>query len=403
MSLPLSGVRVLDFSRVLAGPFATMILGDLGADVVKVEPPQGDDTRYWSPPEIRGIAAYFLSTNRNKRSIVIDLKKPESRLVVERLAKWADIVVENFRPGVAERLGIDYATLSRINPKIIYCSISGFGQTGPYREKPAYDLIIQALSGHMSITGEPGRPPVKFGVPITDLTSGMMAVIAILAALHQREKTGVGQYIDVSMLDTQVYLLVNQAYNYFATGRDPERLGSAHPNIAPYQVFTTSDGYVAVAVGNDKLWVDFCKALGRQDLLENPRFKTNELRVTNRRELVEEIEEIFSRMTTSEVVELLERAGVPCGPVKKISEVLSDPQVLHRGMVTKMRHPVYGEVPALGVPLKSSVTGFEIRRAPPLKGEHTREVLREVGFTDEEIESLIAMGVVETERSEKNP
>ncbi|MEM1620021.1 MAG: CoA transferase [Fervidicoccaceae archaeon] len=403
MSLPLSGVRVLDFSRVLAGPFATMILGDLGADVVKVEPPQGDDTRYWSPPEIRGIAAYFLSTNRNKRSIVIDLKKPESRLVVERLAKWADIVVENFRPGVAERLGIDYATLSRINPKIIYCSISGFGQTGPYREKPAYDLIIQALSGHMSITGEPGRPPVKFGVPITDLTSGMMAVIAILAALHQREKTGVGQYIDVSMLDTQVYLLVNQAYNYFATGRDPERLGSAHPNIAPYQVFTTSDGYVAVAVGNDKLWVDFCKALGRQDLLENPRFKTNELRVTNRRELVEEIEKIFSRMTTSEVVELLERAGVPCGPVKKISEVLSDPQVLHRGMVTKMRHPVYGEVPALGVPLKSSVTGFEIRRAPPLKGEHTREVLREVGFTDEEIESLIAMGVVETERSEKNP
>ncbi|MEM4475465.1 MAG: CaiB/BaiF CoA-transferase family protein, partial [Fervidicoccaceae archaeon] len=253
------------------------------------------------------------------------------------------------------------------------------------------------------ITGEPGRPPVKFGVPITDLTSGMMAVIAILAALHQREKTGVGQYIDVSMLDTQVYLLVNQAYNYFATGRDPERLGSAHPNIAPYQVFTTSDGYVAVAVGNDKLWVDFCKALGRQDLLENPRFKTNELRVTNRRELVEEIEKIFSRMTTSEVVELLERAGVPCGPVKKISEVLSDPQVLHRGMVTKMRHPVYGEVPALGVPLKSSVTGFEIRRAPPLKGEHTREVLREVGFTDEEIESLIAMGVVETERSEKNP
>jgi len=363
LELPLAGIKVLDFSRVMAGPFATMILGDLGADVIKVEPPQGDDTREWKPPEIGGVAAYFLSANKNKRSIVIDLKNPKSKVVVERLTKWADVVVENFRPGVAAKLGVDYGTLSKINPKIIYCSISGFGQTGPYRDKPGYDLTILAMSGHMYITGEPGRPPVKFGVPITDLTSGMMAVIAILAALRQRELTGRGTYIDLSMLDTQVYLLVNQAFNYFATGRDPERMGSAHPNIAPYQVFEAADGYVAIAVGNDKLWELFCKALGREDLLADERFATNERRVLNREALVDEIERTLKKMSVSEVCRLLDSVGVPNAPVKKVSEVLNDPHVLYRGVVGKVPHPVYGEVPVIKFPAKFSGETLPVRLA----------------------------------------
>jgi len=392
---PLAGIRVLDFSRVLAGPFASMILGDLGAEVIKVEPPKGDDTREWKPPTINGISAYFLSTNKNKKSIVVDLKRPEAKEIVERLVKRSDIVIENFRPGVAAKLGIDYESLSKINPRIVYCSISGFGQTGPYRDKPGYDLTILAMSGHMSITGEPDRPPVKFGVPITDLTSGMMAVIAILAALHQREVTGRGVYIDVSMLDTQVYLLVNQAYNYFATGKDPERLGSAHHNIAPYQVFTAADGYIAIAVGNDKLWELFCKAIGREDLLEDSRFATNERRVINREALVEELEKVFKKMSVNEISRVLDEAGVPNAPVKRISEVLNDPHVIHRGVVSRVSHKLYGEIPVLNFPARFSNVNPQVRLPPPLKGEHTIEVLRGLGYTDEQIRELIEKGVVE--------
>ncbi|MEM3742729.1 MAG: CoA transferase, partial [Nitrososphaerota archaeon] len=336
MALPLEEVRVLDFTRVMAGPFATMLLGDLGADVIKVEPPGGDDTRGWGPPWIGGDSGYFMSVNRNKRSIIIDLKKPESWKIIEKLVKKSDIVVENFRPGVAEELGISYSRLSQINPRIIYCSISGFGQSGPYRDKPGYDLIALAMSGLMSITGEPKRPPVKFGVPIADLTTALFAVTSILSALYWREKTGRGQYIDMALLDVQILLLTHQAFNYFATGMEPERMGSAHPNIVPYQAFQTADGYIVVTVGSEKLWEKFCKAIGRPDLMENPKFRTNADRVINREELVEELSRIFRSKPTDFWLEVLEKAGVPAAPILTVGQALNDEHVKYRGMVVEV-------------------------------------------------------------------
>ena len=258
MSGPLKGVKVLDFTRVMAGPFCTMLLGELGADIVKVEPPGGEDTRGWGPPWMGEDSAYFMSVNKNKRSIILNLRAEASKEVVKRLTRWADIVVENFRPGVTDRLGISYKHLSKINPRIIYCSISGFGQSGPYRDKPGYDLVALAMSGLMSITGEPGRPPVKFGVPIADISTAVFAALAIVSALYWREKTGEGQYIDMSLLDAQISVLSHQAFNYFASGVDPKPMGSAHPNIVPYQVFETSDGYLVLTVGSEKLWKQFC-------------------------------------------------------------------------------------------------------------------------------------------------
>lgn len=384
---------MLDFTRVMAGPFCTMLLGDLGADVIKVEPPGGDDTRSYVP-DIGGVSAYFISVNRNKRSIVIDLKKEGALEVVDRLVRASDVVVENFRPGVAEKLGIGYERLSRINPRIVYCSISGFGQDGPYRDKPGYDLIALAMSGLMDITGEPGRPPVKFGVPIADITTGMMAALAIVSALFERERSGRGQYVDISLLDTQILVLSHQALNYVAAGRDPERMGSAHPSIAPYQAFETRDGYLIVAVGNDKLWRDFTKAIGREDLADDPRFRTNPDRVRNREALVRELEEILRRRTREEWIEVLERHGIPVAPVKRVGEALSDPHVIWRKMVVEIRHPAYGDVKIPGIPLKLSRTPASIRRPPPLLGEHTVEVLREIGYSDEEMRGLVEMGIV---------
>lgn len=395
MALPLEGVRVLDFTRVMAGPFATMLLGDLGADVIKIEPPGGDDTRGWGPPWIGRDSAYFMSVNRNKRSIIIDLKKAESREIVEKLVKRSDVVVENFRPGVAEELGISYDKLSKINSRIIYCSISGFGQSGPYRDKPGYDLIALAMSGLMSITGEPGRPPVKFGVPIADLTTALFAALSILSALYWREKTGRGQYIDVALLDVQILMLSHQAFNYFSTGREPERMGSAHPNIVPYQAFETSDGYIVVTVGSEKLWEKFCKAIDRSDLLENPRFRTNAERVINREELVEELNRIFKSKPTSFWIEVLEKAGVPAAPILTVGQALNDEHVRYRGMVVEVEHPEAGAVKMLGTPFKLSKTPGMVRTPPPTRGQHTYEILRELGFKNDEITILKNKHVVE--------
>ncbi|MEM3545122.1 MAG: CaiB/BaiF CoA-transferase family protein [Nitrososphaerota archaeon] len=395
MALPLEEVRVLDFTRVMAGPFATMLLGDLGADVIKVEPPGGDDTRGWGPPWIGGDSGYFMSVNRNKRSIIIDLKKPESWKIVKKLVKKSDIVVENFRPGVAEELGISYSRLSQINPRIIYCSISGFGQSGPYRDKPGYDLIALAMSGLMSITGEPKRPPVKFGVPIADLTTALFAVTSILSALYWREKTGRGQYIDMALLDVQILLLTHQAFNYFATGMEPERMGSAHPNIVPYQAFQTADGYIVVTVGSEKLWEKFCKAIGRPDLMENPKFRTNADRVINREELVEELSRIFRSKPTDFWLEVLEKAGVPAAPILTVGQALNDEHVKYRGMVVEVQHPEAGFIKMLGTPFKLSETPGNLRTPPPTRGQHTYEILRELGFTDEEIRTLKNKHVVE--------
>lgn len=387
---PLAGIRVLDFTRAMAGPFATMLLGDLGSDVLKVEPPGGDETRKWAPPYMKGVSSYFLSANRNKRSICLDLKNNLSKRAIRSLALQSDVVVENFRPGTAEKLGIDYSTLKEINPKIIYCSISGYGQDGPYREKPGFDLTVLASSGLMSITGEEGRPPVKFGVPVTDITSGLFAVISILSALHHRDKTGNGQFIDLSMMDANMLTLTHQATSYFATHKDPAPLGSAHASISPYQVYETADGYISIAVGSEKLWRTFCLAIGLEDMAEDPKLLDNSLRVENRSYLNSLIMPRIGALSTEEAMELLESNGIPASKVNKISDLEEDPQVKLRKMLTNVKHPDYGEIKSLGTPFKLSETPGTIRNAPPLLGEHTEGILSECGFSEDEIEHLIS-------------
>jgi len=394
---PLTGIRVLDASRILAGPFCTMLLGDLGAEIIKVEMPGiGDGSRAWGPPFIKGESAYYLSINRNKKSITINLKHPKGREIIYKLVEMSDVFIENFRPSVAEKLGVSYDKLKRVNPKIIYCSISGFGQTGPYKDKRAYDLLIQAMSGFMGITGEPNRPPVRIGVAIMDLGAGMYAAISILAALIAREKTGKGQKIDISLLDTGVSWLTYMAMNYFATGRNPPKMGSAHPNLVPYQCFEDKNGrYFAVAVGNDEHWKRLCKALELQDWIDNPKYATNAKRVEHRDEIVKALSELFKSKTREEWLKLLEEEGVPCAPVYEVSEALSNPQIIHREMVIEIEHPTIGKLKQLGTPMKLSETPCQIRYPPPLLGQHTKEILKELlGYSDEEIEELRKIGAI---------
>jgi len=388
-------VRVLDLSRILSGPYCTMVLADYGAEVIKVERPgAGDDTRHWGPPFIGGESGYFLSINRNKKSITVDMSTPEGREIIYRLARTADVAIENFRPGTADRLGIGYERLRQENPSIIYCSISGFGQTGPYRDRPGYDALAQAMSGMMAITGEPDGPPMKHGMSIADIGAGMWAVFAIAAALYHRERTGEGQAIDVSLLDAQLSWLTYAAGNYFASGKNPGRYGSAHPNIVPYQPFATADGYIMLAVGNDRLWQQFCQAAGRPELADQPGFRTNAERVTNRADVVATVGEIMAQRTTAEWMELLERAGIPAGPINTVEQILDDPHVLAREMVVTLQHPTAGEIKTVGIPAKLSDTPGTVRSAPPLLGQHTDEILAELGYDAAAIADLRERGIV---------
>jgi crotonobetainyl-CoA:carnitine CoA-transferase CaiB-like acyl-CoA transferase len=387
---PLAGVRVVDLTRVMSGPYCTMMLADLGADVIKIEMPgKGDDTRAWGPPWVTGPdgareSAYYLSVNRNKRSVILDLKSDFGKEALWRLIDGGDVLVENFSPGTAARLGFGPDAVRTRKPDLVYCSISGFGQSGPASQRTAYDLIVQGMSGMMSVTGPPGQP-TKFGVPIADMASGMFAAYAIACALVHRAATGEGQVIDTSMLGGQVALLSYQAAIYFATQSVPPSTWNAHPIVAPYQTFPTRDGFVNIAVGNDGLWARFLSAMEMQEVGEDERFKDNSGRITNLPALAAIIEDHFARFTTAEIVARLDAAGVPSGPIYTVPEVFADPQVQHAQLERRIAHPTLGEVSVTGFPYTLSSTDASLRLHPPLHGEHTADVLRELGFSEEEI------------------
>jgi crotonobetainyl-CoA:carnitine CoA-transferase CaiB-like acyl-CoA transferase len=391
MSGALSGVRVLDLSRVLAGPFCTMILGDLGAEVIKIERPEGgDDTREWGPPFAAGESAYYLSVNRNKKSVLADLKSVKGRAVITALAAKSDVVIENFRVGVAEKLGLGYAQLSAANPGLVYCSITGYGRTGPYRDLPGYDFIIQAMSGLMSITGDRQGEPMKLGVATVDLTTGLYAAIAILAALRRKEACGTGQHIDLSLMDSALSWLANVGENYLVSGEVSGRFGNAHASIVPYQVFRASDGFLAVGIGNDKQYRRFCEIAGAPELASDERFATNPARVRNRDALVPLLEEIFRRRETRYWIDGLWKEGIPAGPINTVDKALDDPHAAAREMVVAMPHPRAGSVRLIGSPMRLSGTPVEYRHAPPLLGQHTGEVLRELlGMSEEEVREYV--------------
>lgn len=388
MKGPLDGLRVLDLSRILAGPTCTQLLGDLGADVIKIEKTgAGDDTRKWGPPYVRDAdgtntteSAYYLCANRNKRSVAVNIGRPEGQDLVKRLAAECDVFIENFKVGGLGRYGLGYEDLKDDSPRLIYCSISGFGQDGPYAHRAGYDFMIQAMGGIMSITGDPGGQPTKVGVGIADVMCGMYASSAILAALHHRSTTGEGQYIDLGLLDCQVSWLINAGLNYLTSGRTPTRLGNGHPNIVPYEVFPASDGYFALAVGNDQQFTRFCEFAGVPGLAQDPRYATNSARVDNRDELVPELRRITARKSRDAWLRGLEAVNVPCGPVNDIHQVFEDPQVRHRGMQIRMPHPLAGSgyVDLIGNPIRFTETPVTYRRPPPVLGEHTDEVLEEV-------------------------
>ena len=392
---PLEGVRVLDLTQIMAGPYCAMTLGDMGADVVKVEKPNGgDDARRMGPPFIKGESAAFLGINRNKRSIVADMRTDGGREIVQELARRSDILIQNFRPGSLERMGLGYEQAREINPAIIYCTISGFGATGPYARRGGFDLVAQGMSGLMSVTGHPGAPPTKIGAPICDLNAGMFAAIGILTAYVNRLRTGTGQHVDTSLLEGGIAYTFWESAMYFATGEPPGPMGSAHRLTAPYQAFETADGYINVGAANQANWERLCAAIGRDDLARDPRFARPRDRMDNLGALVSTLEDTFARETTGHWLTALEAAGVPAGPIYTLDEVYADPQVRARDMVVETEHPAAGRVRNIGIPVKLSETPGAFRRPAPALGEHTDEVLRELGVSDARAAALRASGAV---------
>ena len=384
---PLTGITVLDFTRVLSGPYCTMLLADMGARVIKIEQPgRGDDTRGWGPPFLEHESAYFLSVNRNKESLALDLRSAAAKAVIPRLLERTDVIVENFRPGAMARLGLDYDAIHGTHPAIVYCSISGFGQTGPRRSEPGYDAVIQAEGGLMSLTGDADGPPFRLGVAISDIVSGMFAFQGISMALYARTQTGRGQLVDIGMLDSTAALLTYQSGSFFATGQAPQRLGNRHPTIVPYETFSASDGDFVIAVGNDALWRAFCTACGLEALGDDPQFATNRQRVQGYGVLKPVIVERLRTKTRAEWIAVLTAAGIPCGAVRDVGEVLADPQLAAREMVQQVAHASLGPLRVTGVPVKLSDTPGGVRTAPPTLGQHTDAILGELGFSDEEIE-----------------
>ncbi|MCS6932655.1 MAG: CoA transferase [Acetobacteraceae bacterium] len=395
---PLKGLRVLDLTRVLAGPTCTQMLGDLGAEVIKIERPGvGDDTRGFAPPMMPGTgqSAYFVGANRNKRSVTLDISAPEGQAVLRRLLDACDILVENFKVGTLAKYGFGYEQVHATHPHIIYCSITGFGQTGPYAARPGYDSLIQAMGGVMSLTGEPDGLPQKVGVPVADLFAGLYGCIGILAALRHRERTGRGQQVDIGMLDAHVAWLANQGMNYLATGEDPPRLGNQHPNIVPYQVFATADGHIMLSIGNDPTFARFCEAEGLAHLPADERFATNAARVRNRALVTETLTPVMRRRTTAEWIERLEALKIGCGPINRLSQVFADPQVIARQAVVEMPHPQAGTVKVIANPVRLSETPADYRLAPPALGADTDAVLRDLaGLTEDEIAALRGKNLV---------
>ena len=399
MAGALDGLRVLDLSRTLAGPFCTMNLGDMGADVIKVEEPaSGDETRQWAP-YWDGEACFYLAVNRNKRDIAVNLKHPQGIAIVRKLAARADVLIESFRAGTADKMGLGYADISAVNPRIVYCAVSGFGRTGPLAKKAGYDLMLQAYSGLMSLTGEPGGPPLRIGFSLVDITCGWVAYGGIMTALFQRERTGAGQYVEAALLEGMVAAASYHIVNYLGTGVNPGPLGQGHPSLAPYQMFTTKDGRVMLGAANDGLWKRFCDVIGRADLAEDARFRTNRDRVENRQALIQLLEQLFRSKTTQEWVDLLESAGVPNSPVNTIADLVNDPQVISRQMIVDVPHPSVSGLRAPASPLRLSKGAASVRRHPPANGEHTLEILHELGYTDEDVAALEASGAVRCVRA----
>jgi crotonobetainyl-CoA:carnitine CoA-transferase CaiB-like acyl-CoA transferase len=407
MAGPLSHLRVLDLSRVLAGPWAAQNLGDLGAEVIKVERPgAGDDTRGWGPPFVKDgegkdtkEAAYYASVNRNKKSITLDLSKPEGQAIAREIAAKSAVLIENYKVGTLKRYGLGYEDLKKTNPSLVYCSVTGFGQDGPYAPRPGYDFIFQGMGGLMSITGErdgqPGAGPQKVGIAITDVLTGMYASVAILAALTHRERTGEGQYIDCALLDTIIAFNANQIVSYFCSGRIPIRYGNAHAQVVPYEVFPTSDGHIILAIGNDGQFKRFCEIAGCAELADEPRFKTNSQRIVHRAELIPLIAEVMRTRSKQEWIAALEEATVPCGPINNMKEVFEDPQVKHRGLRIDMPHPRGGTAPVVASPMRLSETPVEYRIAPPLLGQHNEEIYRGLlGKSEAELVRLKSAGIV---------
>ncbi len=403
----LGHIRILDLTRVLAGPWCAQNFADLGAEVIKVERPgNGDDTRSWGPPYLRDQngdntpeAAYYLAANRGKQAITVDISTPEGQEIIRKLAAQSDVVLENYKVGQLKKYGLDYASLKEIKPDLIYCSITGFGQDGPYAHRAGYDFIVQGMGGFMSLTGErddlPGGGPQKAGVAIADLMTGMYATIAVMAALTHRDRTGEGQYIDMALLDVQVAMLANMNTNYLASGKPPVRWGNAHPNIVPYQTFATSDGHIIVAAGNDGQYKKFVAAGGEEQLATDERFCTNPARVANREVLIPLLVDMVKRKSRQEWIALLEDAGVPCGPINRLDDVFNDPQVKARGMQITLPHPSAGSVKLVGSPMKLSATPPDYQSPPPLLGQHTDQILKSVlGYDDEQLSQLKQRGII---------